>query len=246
MDTDTLVENQIDDAQRFLAKLVGSGFDVTAACWARTSEEDRWFFYIATKAIEEKGLAAAYGDAYGVLLAMDNPWISVSEVKLIPPTNPMVRDLLDIQRRSVSRMPMHTRRSHLGSLGIEEAYIFPHFERHQTLPKEERRLKIDVVQLPRPEELSQRFTPEEEGMQASLLSQGVDGKVAEYLIQRRREALHPKHPIPAGTVVKVWPVSGGEWGIQHFEDDPNPLVMVESPDGARGLTHKSNTEPITE
>src|SRR5713226_7505744 len=98
MDTDTLVENQIDDGRKLVAQLFRNNCDVTAACWVKTSEEGRWFLYIASTAVDEKGPTAAYREVYGVLRSMELQGISMFDVKLISPTNPIARDVLDILR----------------------------------------------------------------------------------------------------------------------------------------------------
>lgn len=107
-----------------MTRLAASGFDVTAAAWVLVSEEDRWYLYVATKVVDTKGPATAYREAYGVL-GVDNPWISVSEVKLIGADNPIARDILDIQRRYPGTSPTRIRRTALGSLAIQEASVYP-------------------------------------------------------------------------------------------------------------------------
>jgi len=125
MDTDTLVENQIDDGWKLLAQLVRNNCDVSTACWVKTGEEGRWFLYIASTVVDEKGLAAAYREVYGMLQSMDIPWISLSEVKLISPTNPIARAVLEILQRHPGRFPTRLQLPQLGNVAIEEVYIYP-------------------------------------------------------------------------------------------------------------------------
>ncbi len=64
MDQGSLVEMQIVDGAKIVEKLRDASFDVTAAWWMRTSEEGLWFLYIASKQVEEVGIADAYRKAY--------------------------------------------------------------------------------------------------------------------------------------------------------------------------------------
>jgi hypothetical protein len=56
---------------------------------------------------------------------MEAPWVSMSEIKLISPNNPIARDVLEIQRRYPARIATRSRRPQLGDIAIEEVYIYP-------------------------------------------------------------------------------------------------------------------------
>lgn len=135
MDTDTLVENQIEEGRRYLAQLRRNSFDVTAAFWVKTSEEGRWYLYIASNLFDEKRAANAYRAAYGILHAMEPAWFSMSEIKLVSPNNPIVRDAIAARDRRTGRIPAQYHGMTLGNLSIEEAYIYPQVGDSMT-PKE--------------------------------------------------------------------------------------------------------------
>ncbi|HEX5445926.1 MAG TPA: hypothetical protein VFW87_19010, partial [Pirellulales bacterium] len=105
MDTITLVENQVEDGEKLLALLAENGFSVLAASWVKTSEEGRWFLYIASEEVDRKRLATAYREVYSLLDAIPDSWISMSEIKLIGRNNPITKDLLEISRRYPGRLP---------------------------------------------------------------------------------------------------------------------------------------------
>ncbi len=125
MDTSALVENQIDDGLKLVNRLVADHFDVSVACWVRTSEEGDWFLYIASKTVDENGLAAAYRDVYRVIQSMPDIWIHKSQVKLIGRENPIAKDALEMQRRYARRLPTRYPGPQLGNIAIEEAYFYP-------------------------------------------------------------------------------------------------------------------------
>lgn len=125
MDQITLVENQISDGQRLIQQLAAENFDVTAACWAKTSEEERWFLYIASKAVDDLGLFGAYRTVHLVIRAMPDLWVDPFEVKLLGATDPITKDLLKFQSRSPSRAPTRFWGTHLGGVAVEAAYVYP-------------------------------------------------------------------------------------------------------------------------
>jgi hypothetical protein len=126
MDTETLVERQIDDGRRLTDLLVQKGVDVTAAFWVKTSEDDIWFLYIATEAVDKKGLAAAYRDVYGVLRSIEGICISTSDIKLIGKNNPITLDILRLSQQNPAGTPTRYRRSYsIGAIAIEELFIYP-------------------------------------------------------------------------------------------------------------------------
>jgi hypothetical protein len=122
MDTATLVDEQIDEGKRFVDHLGQSGFDVVVALWVLTSEEGQWFLYIASGVVDTDGLAAAYRKVYAELSRRQVRWISRSDIKLVGSRNPIAIDAIAHQS---TRLPTVYRGRQLGSMIIEEAYIYP-------------------------------------------------------------------------------------------------------------------------
>jgi hypothetical protein len=125
MDQALLVERQIEDGEELLEQLARDGFDVSAAAWVKPSEEDRWLLYVVSKEVDERGLSAAYRAVHPTLGKLHAPWISLSDLKLIGPTNPVAVDIMEINRKYPGRSPTRTRRPQLGGMSIEEAYVYP-------------------------------------------------------------------------------------------------------------------------
>src|SRR5436309_15670036 len=100
MDTDTLVENLIDDGRKLVEELPQRGFEVTAAFWLKASEDGKWYYYIVSPVVEAEGLAKAYRRLHPLVRAMPQPfWIDPLEIKLISPSNPIARDVIAIHGR---------------------------------------------------------------------------------------------------------------------------------------------------
>jgi hypothetical protein len=125
MDQALLVEQQIDDGEELIDLLIGDGFDVSAAAWVKPSEEDRWLLYLGSKEVDNRGLSAAYRAVHPVLGRLHSSWISLGDLKLISPTNPVAADVMEINRKYPGRSPTRTRRPHLGGTSIDEAYVYP-------------------------------------------------------------------------------------------------------------------------
>jgi hypothetical protein len=60
MDSDELIDHQINAGARLITQLVRDGFEIKAAFWVKTAEQDIRFLYVATPLVEHKGLAATY------------------------------------------------------------------------------------------------------------------------------------------------------------------------------------------
>lgn len=239
MDTITLVADQIDDGQSLIARLVRESIPITAACWVKPAEEDRWSLYIATPLVEGKGPTGAYREILRVMRQLGLRWVTDSDVKLIGESHPITDELLELLRRYPGRSPIKPRRALLGGLPVDEVYVYPPTMRAAPLESVQRRLKKPVEQIVRTEDVL--LTPEESAVRNQILSSGVSLEDAEKGVRMKRPRPQARPPIPAGVVVKSWVTAF--WGDKP-EDDPNPLLMVEAPDGARGLVLKNDTEPV--
>jgi hypothetical protein len=128
MDQGPLVDNQIDDGFKLVKQLGTTGFDVAAAFWVRTSEDGQWTLYIASKVVEESGTAAAYRKVADALRQLEDPWVSMSEVKVIGEKNPITTDVLAILRKHPGPMATRSRRPTLGDIETDEVYVYPAVE----------------------------------------------------------------------------------------------------------------------
>ena len=124
MDQATLVEHQIDDVTRLVDQLRQDGFDVKAAFWLYTSEADQWFLYIASDAVNQKGITEAYKAVGRAMRQLPDLQIDPFQVKLVAR---MTRSRRRSSTSFPSNMPGCRRgsgRSNLGEVYIENAYIY--------------------------------------------------------------------------------------------------------------------------
>src|SRR5713226_7113031 len=125
MDQISLVDRRIDDGQRLVQRLVQDNFDVTVAFWLKTSEEDWWHLYIASKVVDERGPAEAYRALLASLQQLPGTTVSLTDVKLIGVSNPITTDVLKIQHRYSGRAPIRFGGGYFGGITVEEALIYP-------------------------------------------------------------------------------------------------------------------------
>lgn len=128
MDQSTLVENQIYDGRRFVEQFAADGNAVKAAFWVKAEEEGLWYLYVATEILDHLGPAAAYRAVHASLRKLGETWISSSEIKVISPNNPIAKDILAVMARRPSRLASRFGGKRLGSMAVEQVYIYPsHF-----------------------------------------------------------------------------------------------------------------------
>jgi hypothetical protein len=128
MDTESLVENLIDDGQKLVESLSQRGFPVTAAFWLKASENDKWYFYIVSPVVDDEGLVQAYSRLHPMVRGRQQRMgIDPLKIKLIGPSNSIAQDVLAIHRRAPGPRvsPIRWGGKRLGNVSVEEAYLYP-------------------------------------------------------------------------------------------------------------------------
>jgi hypothetical protein len=100
-------------------------FDVTVAFWVKTSEEGLWFLYIGSASVRNMSLADAYRVVYEALRRIPGAGVPLSSIKLVDADNPIARSAIEVRDRFPARLPTRYNGKRLGSMAIEEAYIYP-------------------------------------------------------------------------------------------------------------------------
>jgi hypothetical protein len=149
VDQSTLVENQIDDGGRFVQRFAVDGNPVQAAFWIKAADEDNWFLYVVTDLVDRVGPAAAYRAVHASLKKLGETWIASSEIKVISPSNPLARDVLALMARQPGRLATRFGGRMLGSIAVEQAYIYPphYFTFTQPNPMTTEEIAREIVRL---------------------------------------------------------------------------------------------------
>jgi hypothetical protein len=126
MDQVTVVEDKIDDGKRLVERLVQEGLRITAAFWAKTSEDDEWYLYLALPGAEEEGVLNAYRRINRVRRDMPPSRLGLSDVKVIGTKEPLAKAVASLQQRYAVDRPIRSGEVPLDwGVSLEAAYIYP-------------------------------------------------------------------------------------------------------------------------
>ena len=125
MDRTELVVEQCDEGERLVEQLQTDEFNIEAAAWIKTSDDGQWFLYLASKMVDEKGLAAAYRVVQAAIRQMSRRYLDPFDVKLVSASHPLVSDVQKIYERFPARIQTQFGGAQLGGMSIVEALIYP-------------------------------------------------------------------------------------------------------------------------
>lgn len=124
MDTELLVESQIEDGKLFVEQLIQDGFNVSVALWVKPSDEGLWYLIIASPLAEEQNRSDAYQVLYSSLDKLSASSISYSDIKLMTDSNAVARAAMQLRDRLPAGIPTRVRDRRLGTLMVKEGYIY--------------------------------------------------------------------------------------------------------------------------
>ncbi len=128
MDTELLVENELEEGQLLIDQLLRDGFDVSVAFWAKTSDDGVWRLFIGSPAAETSEVSFAYQRAYSSLDAIPASTIEPSTITLLHHTGPIAQAALELRDRRPAKKPARYHGRQLGGLSVAEMYIYPKIE----------------------------------------------------------------------------------------------------------------------
>lgn len=137
MDQDTVVSEQLESGKRFIEALAAAGFEVRVAFWAKPTEEEKWYLYLASPMVDAKGPKEAYLFVHRVLRTTPGLWIKPLEVRLVGLNDSLAEATLAVMKPKVPDSPFAVRNpkpypgmtrfsgSSIGGISIDGAYIYP-------------------------------------------------------------------------------------------------------------------------
>lgn len=137
MDQDALVNEQTEAGRQLIAALVEAGFEVRVAFWAKPTEEEKWFLYLASPFVDDKGPRTAYRFVHDVLRNMPDLWIDPLEVRVVGLKDSLAEAALAVTQPKIPNSPFAVRNAKphqgmirfggatLGGVSIDGAYIYP-------------------------------------------------------------------------------------------------------------------------
>ena len=133
----TVVTEQTENGKRLIEVLATAGFEVQVAFWAKPTEEDKWYLYLASPFVGEKGGTMAYRFVFDLLRKNPDLWIDPFEIKLIDMNDSLTAAALSALRSRFANTPFAKASSSpspgmtqiggstLGGMSIDGAYIYP-------------------------------------------------------------------------------------------------------------------------
>jgi hypothetical protein len=83
MDQDVLVMDELDNGRNLVNQLIAGGFDVRLALWVNEADAGRWYLYLSSPVVDDKGPGAAYRVLLPLIEKMPEFGIDPRCVKLI-------------------------------------------------------------------------------------------------------------------------------------------------------------------
>ena len=138
MDQDTVVKEQTESGTKLIGALLKNGIEVRVAFWAKPTEAEKWYLYLASPVVDEQGQRATYRRVFDILRNTPDLWIDPLEIKLLRLDDSLTEAALAVVTRpKASDSPFAIRNqrpcpgmtrfggSTLGGLDIDGAYIYP-------------------------------------------------------------------------------------------------------------------------
>jgi hypothetical protein len=137
MDQDTVVSEQTENGKRLIDALAVDGFEVRVAFWAKPTEEGKWYLYLASPFVDDKGPATAYRFVHDLLRKTPDLWIDPFEIRVVGLNDSLTRATLEVATPKSSDSPYAVRHPRpypgmtryngatLGGMDVDGVYVYP-------------------------------------------------------------------------------------------------------------------------
>jgi hypothetical protein len=141
MDQDSVVVDQVDAGKRLMAALEAKGFEIRLAFWAKPSDEGKWYLYLASPFVSQKGPLEAYRFVLEVIGNLPDLWIDFFDIKVLGLDDSLTKAGMALMKPKVSSDPFAVKPpkpfpgmtrfngSNLGGLSVDGATFYPLSER---------------------------------------------------------------------------------------------------------------------
>jgi hypothetical protein len=125
MDTELLVDDQIEDGRVRLQNIVGAGFKIDVAFWVKPAEDALWRLYIASAGFSQGDRGDAHAAVYDILDRIPGISISPSDITLLNPASPAAKAAAELRDRTSAKSPRVYHEKRFGDRSAKEAYVYP-------------------------------------------------------------------------------------------------------------------------
>ena len=125
MDQAILVRESVEAGSE-LVRTVNPRMPISAAFWLKEFDEPRWYLYLASDVLENRGSLKGYQLVREALDAVGGvPGIDLFQVKVVPSSNPFAREAAVLARQSFRNAPIQLGTTPFGGRTVEDVYIYP-------------------------------------------------------------------------------------------------------------------------
>ncbi len=124
MDQEPLVSEMIDAGAALVRDFAAEYKPLQAAFWLKEPDYGRWYLYLASDQIDDSNIPAAYGEVIRLLDRRPSLWLDPLRVKVRGTDSPLVKSVLDIQRKYPQLLPTRLRSPRLGGETFDEAFLY--------------------------------------------------------------------------------------------------------------------------
>lgn len=137
MDPNAMVTEQVASGQQLLEALEARGLHAEIAFWAKPTESEKWYLYIACPEVETQGSRAVYGKILDVLNGLPDNWLDLLDIKVVGMTDSMTKGAEEIVKPRNPKGPFAVTNpvrhrgmtwfggSTLGGIPVDGAYLYP-------------------------------------------------------------------------------------------------------------------------
>jgi len=122
------VREQVDGGTKLLARLRDRGFGALGACWGKRDSDSKLYLFI----VWDGPYGEYFTPIYETLKAMEPEWSHVFEkvrqedVRVIAPTTPLARGLLDLYDRYPHQLPLWEGSYNFGDNEfLDSVFVYP-------------------------------------------------------------------------------------------------------------------------
>src|SRR4051794_24186789 len=126
MVTDVLVDEKLEDGLKVVAEMAKEGYPASVAFWLKAAPDESWRLYLSSPAIEPGKVGNAFVTLYHCIERLPNSSVALSDVKLLYDGERIVKEAAAARDKGPRRyLPVRLRGGTLGTLAVDEAYIYP-------------------------------------------------------------------------------------------------------------------------
>ena len=128
---------EIQSGERLIEAVRSADYEVRLAFWAKLSDEFKWYLYLASPFVDQRGRRAAYDLVLGVLDDHPDLCIDALDIRVIGMQDTLAEAALSVATPKTSESAFAVQKpgpyrgmtrfqgSSLGGIGVDGAYIYP-------------------------------------------------------------------------------------------------------------------------